>query len=820
MKRMKHNEIATSVKQAFERDSKFEDFPTISTFRELSRTQEPSAGGKASTLARLYRAGYRVPDGFIVLSDAFSDDELVGEAWKQIERHLDRLRRKDHDVSFAVRSSALSEDTLQASFAGEFETVLDVKTDAQIRDAILRVRRSRHSVRVQAYSKAQAPEQMDHEVAVIVQRLIRAELSGVLFTVDPITGDQMHMTGNFVEGLGEKLVSGQANAQSFTFERPTGNFSGPAELNRLARSLYRSACKLEKKLGHPQDIEWAFTHGTLFILQSRPITTLNAYKAVSAEWNDSLRGNFLWSGANLVENAPHVLTPFSCSLRKGLTYQGVDLSDGSSMGLDGYPLAGIIGGRGYMNLSVQVSAIRPFFGGDSRKALEQVTAFWGDVPEDLEIPLVPISRRTWWFKVLPSIARIGLKVARMQKKMPGFLAENPEWCAEMRRRIDRADPAGLLMLWRDEITPYSLYTFFIANAAATDLPHRLEKELGELVGTEDANALLSNLSGLTSPLASLGPLIGLSKVARGEMSRQAYMKAYGHRGENEIEYAWPRPLEDPAWLERQINQFTKNPIDIEALMARQKDAYEAAWERFRKRYPRKEKAIQKRLEKAAHAANQREAVRSESTRCAMVVRAFALRAGRLAGVGDDVFFLTIDEILALLAGDDTACQFIPGRRETHDRYRALPPYPTIIVGRFDPFAWAADANRRSDIYNANAPGNEIFEGAAGTLTGVPGALGTVEGIVRKLERLEDSDEFQTGEILVTTLTNIGWTPLFPRAAAIVTDLGAPLSHAAIVARELGIPAVVGCGDATMRLKTGDRIRVNGGRGLVEILESV
>jgi phosphoenolpyruvate synthase/pyruvate phosphate dikinase len=110
--------------------------------------------------------------------------------------------------------------------------------------------------------------------------------------------------------------------------------------------------------------------------------------------------------------------------------------------------------------------------------------------------------------------------------------------------------------------------------------------------------------------------------------------------------------------------------------------------------------------------------------------------------------------------------------------------------------------------------------ASEPITGFAGALGIVEGTVRHLDRLEDSDQLQAGEILVTTLTNIGWTPLFPRAAAIVTDLGAPLSHAAIVARELGIPAVVGCGDATMRLKTGDRVRVNGGQGLVEILESV
>jgi pyruvate,water dikinase len=122
----------------------------------------------------------------------------------------------------------------------------------------------------------------------------------------------------------------------------------------------------------------------------------------------------------------------------------------------------------------------------------------------------------------------------------------------------------------------------------------------------------------------------------------------------------------------------------------------------------------------------------------------------------------------------------------------------------------------SDIFNANAPVAARDAEAGEPVRGFAGALGIVEGTVRRLERLEDSDQLQPGEILVTTMTNIGWTPLFPRLAAIVTDLGAPLSHAAIVARELGIPAVVGCADATMRLKTGDQVRLIGGQGLVEI----
>jgi len=146
--------------------------------------------------------------------------------------------------------------------------------------------------------------------------------------------------------------------------------------------------------------------------------------------------------------------------------------------------------------------------------------------------------------------------------------------------------------------------------------------------------------------------------------------------------------------------------------------------------------------------------------------------------------------------------------------RSVAALSALIVGRFDPFAWAADPNRRSDIYNAHAPAQAA---RVESIRGFAGAAGVVEGIVRKLETPEESDQFQAGEILVTMKTNVGWTPLFPRAAAVVTDVGAPLSHAAIVAREMGIPAVVGCGNATMRLKSGDRVRVDGGKGIVEIL---
>jgi pyruvate,water dikinase len=143
----------------------------------------------------------------------------------------------------------------------------------------------------------------------------------------------------------------------------------------------------------------------------------------------------------------------------------------------------------------------------------------------------------------------------------------------------------------------------------------------------------------------------------------------------------------------------------------------------------------------------------------------------------------------------------------------------LIRGRFDPFQWAADPNRRSDVYDAHGllTTIKLESPRPNVILGMPGSAGRAEGRVRRLDSPDDGEELVAGEILVTSQTNIGWTLFFPRAAAIVTDVGAPLSHAAIIARELGIPAVVNCGDATTRLHTGDRVRVDGVEGTVEII---
>lgn len=168
----------------------------------------------------------------------------------------------------------------------------------------------------------------------------------------------------------------------------------------------------------------------------------------------------------------------------------------------------------------------------------------------------------------------------------------------------------------------------------------------------------------------------------------------------------------------------------------------------------------------------------------------------------------------MLEGRSEVIALIKRRQKTYNTACSFPVYPAVIKGRFDPLKWAMCEQRRSDLFDSD---KIIMKSMKQDIQGFAGANGVIEGIVRRLDHVEEAFLLKPGEILVTTVTNIGWTPLFLHAAAIVTDVGAPLSHAAIVARELGIPAVVGCGNATMMLKTGDRVIVDGSKGTVSII---
>jgi pyruvate,water dikinase len=535
----------------------------------------------------------------------------------------------------------------------------------------------------------------------------------------------------------------------------------------------------------------------------------NGFDPATGAWNDSLTGDFVWSRNNFGEARPDVMSPFTYSLSEKV-YSEISP-------VPGYHLSGNICGRYYANVSFSISMLMAL-GKNRDAAIEQMGDLLGSVPADLQIPSVPLSR--WkMIRALPSMIRWGLKEKAGLKKAPEFLAKNPGRCQAWRQQIRQIQaPEELIAFWHENLYPELAEGAMLLGGATQPLEAttKLKKELVDLVGEADANALFSDLSSDNDMLASLGPLVGVARVAQGKMSRAEYLEKYGHRGPHEAEPSMPRPAEDPAWLDQLLAEYEENPVDVDELLARRRTDFEDAWQRLQARYPKKAPKLRSQIDQVGPAARLREAVRDELTRFLWVEREWALRAGTLTGLGDDIFLLTIDELLGLLAGDEAATVHIPARQETYAGYRALPPYPMIIRGPFDPFEWASDPNRRYDVHDATtaAPVSTV-----GTLSGFAGAAGRVEGLVRVLDGPEQGDQLQRGEVLVAVTTNVGWTPLFPWAAAVVTDVGAPLSHAAIVARELGIPAVVGCGSATTRLHTGDRVRVDGGRGTVQILDA-
>ena len=778
--------------------------------RELPPT-ETAAGGKARSLAAMVQAGHPVPSGLVLLPSAFLDDRLTPpvEQWLASE-----VTSFGEGQLFAVRSSALAEDSAAASFAGAYESVLNVAV-AGLAAAIAEVRASRTAGRVQAYAAAAGATDTG-EVAVVIQPMVPAELAGVLFTVHPITRDLNTMLGNVVAGLGETLVSGENTGAEFTLSRPDGAFTGPESLRPMAQRLHDAAHLVEGTFdGVPQDIEWAIVAGKLWILQSRPITTLNPADPRTAERNDSVSGNCLWSATNLGEANPEPQTPLTIS---HMTY--LQANGGPSMAIRGREMAGYIGGRPYANLSVQITARRGRTKAAPREAYRKLAGWWGELPAEVPVTLVPMTPADWADSGLGLLATLA-KMAGYRRRLDGFLRTNPQRCADLSARIAGATtPEELGSLWRTSLFAQALLSFWTIIAASSEGPAQLEVELRAELGAADTAALMSNMSGLAGQLASLGPSVGLQEVLAGRLSREEYTASFGHRGVNEIELAWPRPAEDPGWLDAALSAAAAGN-EVAALRTRQGSVFDEALSRLRTADPRRAAKLERRLRKAAGQAVAREAARSESVRTTWVMRRFALRAGELLGIGEDVFYLTVPELLAALDGQRDAIALLDLRREASQRYSALPPLPGMIYGAFDPFVWAANPDRRTDYWVAGvaAPSASDHDDPA-VILGCAGAVGEVEGVVRRLDDFAQAGQLQPGEILVTHLTNIGWTPLFPRAAAVITDLGAPLSHAAIVARELGIPAVVGCGDATARLHTGDRVVVDGARGEVRILASV
>jgi len=828
-------------------------------------------GGKGQSLARLASAGVPVPNGFHVTTAAYDDFVAQHDLQQAIDAQLSSANEsdveatagaasaieqlfRDRDIpsaiaaevlqayhqlgspAVAVRSSATAEDLPEASFAGQQETFLNIARDDQLLVAVRGCWASLWTPRAIGYRARHGISPEKISLAVVVQELIDADASGIIFTADPVTGDDTMIEINAAWGLGEAVVGGQVTPDTITVDRASGvimrtlintktimtamNSSGtasvpvprqlqeaPAVPEQQARQLADLAITVEDLFMDLMDIEGCRRGDQLFILQARPITT-----AIHPDpWNDSRSGDFLWTNTNVGEAIPDVMTPITWSMVQ------VFLTDAmATASIPPYVGYGRIGGRIYLNVSV-MRTLSSAVGVNEERYRTLTEEVFGRLPDDLEIPPVNVHRLEVIRAVLPMGLHVLREARRDVKLLDAYLTAHLALCDHRRAEIAAvARPLALADLWTKVLSPEFHRVSWMLSAAtrssgASFITTRMR--LQRLVGDAAANALTAGLGAQAGQLASLGLLDGLDQLAAGEIDRDIFNRRYGHRGPHEFELSVPRPGEDSMWVDRQLAERAETATSYRDLLAAQEQKRNEAWAELEQRHPVQATMLHRQLRGWAKISRDRERARSEVIRYFWVLRAYALRAGELSGLGDDIFFLDKIEIVRVLNGETISPRLIKQRRSAYQAYSALPPYPALIRGTFNPYAWAADPNRRSDVFIEGSV-NE----ADAAVRGFPGSAGVVEGRVRVLNDAADSSALVPGEVLVTMITNVGWTPLFPRAAAVITDVGAPLSHAAIVARELGIPAVVGCGNATMRLKTGDLVRVNGTAGTVEVLE--
>lgn len=763
----------------------------IESFDKINDDKLIFAGGKGRSLAILRKNKLPVPDGFIILSNSFENGKLVNGAKKELQCYINRLK---DSYTYAVRSSAIGEDGDNASFAGAYDTILDVKKN-EVLNAVDVVANSALSQRVIMYAKNK--NILAGNIAIVVQKYISPDYAGVLFTSDCISASAAKMVGNYVEGVGEKLVSGQANAKEFTIDVFKYKFTGEKEIEKYGTKIFKYATKIRNIYGVPQDIEWAIKNNKVYILQSRPITSLRRFNRDTYEINGSLSGEYLFSKTNVGEIFMQALSPVTYGILENIC---------SMIGVDCF--IDNICGQAYCNLSVICSTLVAM-GVPRKKAYSIISDIAGNIPDNVEVPIFPVDRKKFLKKVRKLVFSKKTKQEMSKKEFRNNIANIADKLIVKIHSLNTNEE--LFDFW---VKQGDNYMNNVMQAIVTGLSVKpllsTRNKLIKVAGEKLANELCSNCSS-GGVLESMKPLLGIEDILQGKMTKEEYVKRYGHRCANEMELACPYPYEDPSFVDDLINKRLESKVDAYLLKNNQEKAYNDAVLEFIKKFPKKEKWLNNALKKFSTATYTRENIRSQSVKIFCVLREFLLQTAKINGLGDNIFMLYFEETMSLLKGDTSVLTNIDERRKNYNKYLNMPQFPNLIYGRFEPDKWIKSDGKRLDYYRFGEEGNVDGESV---IKGFQGAAGVVTGRVRVLHNLECASELLQGEILVTTATNIGWTPIFPMVSGIITDIGAPLSHAAIVAREFGIPAVVGCRNATQLLKTGDVVTVDGIHGTV------
>jgi len=823
-------------------------------------------GGKATGLGALCAADLPVPPGFVVTTTAYRAalvdllptivEQLAApgptEANAKAVRDLietvalptgvaDAIRAGYAELGagpVAVRSSATAEDAEAASFAGQQDTHLWVEGADAVVQHVIACWASLFNAHAISYRQRVGADSADVAMAVVVQRMVDADAAGVALTLDPATGDRGIAYVEMALGLGEGVVRGDVPVDRLWITKadgsvraahavkdrahrydpadgrvairpvPLGEATDPALTGGQVVALAGLIGRVEAAFGRPMDIEWAVADGEVWLLQARPETVHSRREALPApgtaqDWDPlhhlSPPGAH-WTTVNLGETAPGVLTPLAWTLW-GTAGESAIRRAGHNLGVlddDEVRLPARQADRlvtsFYGRAAMQVEFLATL--GDrmpGTSGADAVRSILGEPPATLTFSP---SRHRW-----PTIAR---KLPQVFLRTPAELqreaARTHAWWQRSVDRVGTLDRPAATALFADAAANFETMLALQTTAllgVVQPLYQALER-LAARTGVGDVTSLSAGYSGFQE-VAVVGELW---RAAHGQTTVEAIAREHGFHGPLEGEVSSRVWRERPELLAGLLEEYRRRE-DPRANEARLRAARERMERDLVAALPRPARPAARRLLRLCGARIPLRGVAKRSFLQSIdVARAAARRIGDLLvaeGVlveADDVFFLTAEELTGSLP-DDVA-GLVARRRDRRERYRELTVPPS----------WRGDCV-------PVAPSDFVV--GDGAITGIGVSAGVVEGIVRVLES-SDSTGFVPDEVLVAPSTDPSWSSIMFVSAALVVDIGGALSHASMVARELGIPAVVNTGDGTRRLRTGDRVRVDGTRGVVELLE--
>jgi phosphohistidine swiveling domain-containing protein len=815
---------------------------------EWSGGDAGSLGGKGFNLARLIQAGLSVPPAFCLKTTAYRQscrgDGASPQASAELCREIEAAYQRLGAGLVAIRSSATGEDSDAASFAGLQETILGVEGPTAVIDAVERCWRSLQTQRARTYRRERDIDESQLAMAVVVQKLVPAEMSGVMFTRDPLDSEGISLLVEAAWGLGEAIVSGRVNPDRFRLERQSGTIierqiaektvrQTVAGLEPVATEARCAACldarqlaalhdlakQVEEFFGGPRDVEWAWADGRLWLLQARPITAPDAFEREQLRREEIARltamaepGGTVWARYNLAEVLP-APTPMTWSIvRRFMSGRGGVGLMYRDLGFDPDPIVDELGfndlicGRTFVNLSREAKAhFRRF-------PYHHHVAELKEHPERAIYPTPkpdPAQVRLRFVASLPllffQIYRAGRRVRRESRSLPERLRKQifPQFAAEVAAArqvaLDSLDDQQLLdrlHYWiARTLNDFARWSLRPALLAAESIG-RLERMLSRAPDPDrdDSTTVRTLLAGVCPDAeADLGA--ALQALGAGALSRDEFLDRFGHRGPQEMELATPR------WREDSSSLTNAAPVSSEPRQSAGNSGDGPQMFNAKAMFPnpRSRHAWNAEVRRARDFLALRETGKHDLMLGYELIRQALLEIARRFQLSDYIFYLELDELPRVVAGENLAAIAAERRRR-----RSL-----LLTLEISPVLFSDDLA---------AIGRSTPVSSAAQLRGTPVSVGVAEGVALVLHEPRIVDEPPADFILVCPSTDPAWLPLFLRAKGLVMETGGVLSHGAILAREFGLPAVAGIAHALSTIHTGQRVRVDGNRGDVYLLD--